>query len=161
MPAGNRAALPICQGARLNTKLGGGVSTPVLALLGALEPALGVLAVFNTVLTPAGQQMRHGGNGAPADARYLGAAEQNHIGLPAVSQIKVNKPLQLAPAQRLAEGVLRLLTQHRYIGVVDRAGQIHMGRLGRGGGCTALVHQQPGTRPVLQRALGGLDAGQC
>ena len=57
---------------------------PTAALLGALQPALGVLAGLNAVLPPAGQQVGHGGDGAPPQTGDLGAAEQNDIWLPAV-----------------------------------------------------------------------------
>lgn len=84
MPAGNRAALPVRQCTRLNAKLCGGILAPGLALLGTLQPALGVLAGLNAVLPPAGQQVGHGGDGAPPQTGDLGAAEQNDIWLPAV-----------------------------------------------------------------------------
>lgn len=105
--------------------------------------------------------MGHGGHGAPPKAGDLGTAEENYIGLPALVQVEPHQPLHFAAVQRLAKGVLRLLTEHRHIGVVGHAGQIYLGWFnGRGRGAAAVGFQQPRTGPVLQGTLGSLDAGQ-
>ena len=84
VPAGDGAALPIRQGARLNAKLRSGVGAPFFTLLCAFQPALGVLAGLDAVLAPARQQVRHSGHGAPPQPGDLGTAEQNNVGFPAV-----------------------------------------------------------------------------
>ena len=78
---------------------------------------LGVLAGLDAITAPVGQLTAHGGNGVSALPGDLGTAEQNHIRFPAVLQIQRHQPQHLAPAQRLAQSGLGLLTQNRHIRV--------------------------------------------